>query len=175
MHKLTLKNLPHLNRASFSSWGGDRMSNAAMSFRDQLIQNMPILHAINVPEHHQHALVEAMIGSSQRVRKFFSYWLASMGMAMARPVTRPQLIAKSCTPDDMLADRALWAWAAAWTLKVALSQATITDSSAQGVCGTCASLTGNWCERCDGPLCLMCEFYNERDTGPLRCGYCRRP
>ena len=146
-----------------------------MSLKEQIIKGLPLLHAINVPEHHQYALVEAMIGSSPRVRKFFSYWMASMGAAMNRPVTRPQLISTSCTPDDLIADRALWAWAAAWTLKVALSQAIITDSSIQGICGTCAALTGNWCQQCDGPLCLMCEFYHEKDDGPHRCGYCLCP
>ena len=137
-----------------------------------LLRALPLTEAIGMTETMMQKVIVLMTKGNSQGKIFFTNWMAHMSDAMARPITRPQLITANCQRRELLHDRALWAWAATQSLKAILEQSNGDTSTSTVPCCTCATATTLHCERCDGPLCITCEFGGSLQDETQRCGNC---
>ena len=137
-----------------------------------LLKALPLTEAVGMTDKMRQMVIGLMAKGTPQCKMFLSHWMAQMSDAMARPITRPQIIAGACQRQELLHDRALWAWAATQSLKTMLEQNGSNASTTAAPCCTCATTTTLHCETCDGPLCIACEFGGSLQEEVQRCGHC---
>jgi hypothetical protein len=130
-----------------------------------------ILKTVGLHEGEINAYLRYLQRSTETVRIMHKHMNAFANMAYLRPVGRPQLI-RIQPLEVLVADRPLWVWAAAWTIRQQFIEAITQHDVFMGVCVSCALYTGCFCDACMAPLCTHCDGDERLEEAPHVCALC---
>ena len=123
-----------------------------------------VLYLGNVTEHHKAGRKAPYI--------LFKHFLKVAKQAYLRPIARPQMIQEWQSRSYLIEERAIWCWAACFTLSHMYPIELWRDHEKVGPCVTCAMGCYGQCDECSGPLCIMCDEAENIGEGWHCCGLC---